>query len=877
MRYWVYINDKVEGPFTEDKLVTLQGFTPDTLICSEDAANSGNQEWVKASTIFEFDQIEPTPSTQPAANLAQEPTAETTTPPAQNTEALAAALLAKLDSLTNQLSEVQSKLDGMQVKLDESISAQQKASDEAAERAEALAAQVDSFATLSHPDSHTDDNPFTQTDSLSQDSPAAAPLPDTEALLETPNSIDLDAYSAAEEPTANQLDDDAVLNAALTSLHNKETAPAPSQDADYTIQDLLHPEESQTLETPQPEQTPTENVADNKPQPSSEEDAAKEAVLAELTSPAASEEVVDQIIKEKEAEQKQEADKKDSLSKRLIAAGAAAASAAATFVGLKAKTEDNTVQNEPESSAAITQEQPQETAAQAQTKPSAEQDVPPQETATPEVVTTQEALSPLPTEQHAEPEQQEQPAAAPDLQPVTLDNPEAAPATTAEPEPLAQEDIYAIPSLQESAAPVEDKPKEQPVDDSAIQELVPGAATEQNEPGALISEADLREAFADRAPETQSVEQLFGIGETPSQETNATNTPAPEQDLSSLGETEELPGLDEATPTAPAVNPNELTEIELKEGSTYLISDFVPPASSDAIEQAYAKRDGKTIPPVKENTSAKPASKTESIEIQEFVSTPKNISQEPEQPVSKEAEATVTVSQVVLENTIKPKRGAALDIKTVPMVPEPAQSDRLQIDGLEDDINTQHDLKEADIKPAGKTAKMVVGSLIALLLAGVIYGMLGFMELIPAKFNILAPKEEVATAEQEAQLDEMLGPSDMPATAATTDGADQTVAPQNTQDIVLQEVQNYMLANGYSLKQYIELKHPTMVDAITWTISSAVDPDTYSVLVKVPPENPQSFKTSYRFNYNAVSRTLEPTISDARNLLNSVNQPLPRK
>ena len=62
MRYWVYINDKVEGPYDENKLVTLNGFTPDTLICAENAASGGSQEWVKASSVFEFDTVtEPQP------------------------------------------------------------------------------------------------------------------------------------------------------------------------------------------------------------------------------------------------------------------------------------------------------------------------------------------------------------------------------------------------------------------------------------------------------------------------------------------------------------------------------------------------------------------------------------------------------------------------------------------------------------------------------------------------------------------------------------------------------------------------------------------------------------------------------------------------
>lgn len=87
--------------------------------------------------------------------------------------------------------------------------------------------------------------------------------------------------------------------------------------------------------------------------------------------------------------------------------------------------------------------------------------------------------------------------------------------------------------------------------------------------------------------------------------------------------------------------------------------------------------------------------------------------------------------------------------------------------------------------------------------------------------------------------------------------------------------------NGYTLQQYIEARHPAAKGLITWDISTAVDPDNYSILVKVPPENPQSFKISYRFNYNTVTKALDPTISDAKNLLDSVSQsmgmPLPQQ
>lgn len=109
------------------------------------------------------------------------------------------------------------------------------------------------------------------------------------------------------------------------------------------------------------------------------------------------------------------------------------------------------------------------------------------------------------------------------------------------------------------------------------------------------------------------------------------------------------------------------------------------------------------------------------------------------------------------------------------------------------------------------------------------------------------------------------------AQTAAQPAAQQTPAA-NPMDTVLDEVKNYPLMNGYTLKQFIEAKHPAAKDLITWDISTAVDPDNYSVLVKVPPENPQSFKISYRFNYNTVTKALDPTISDAKNLLDSAAQ-----
>ena len=145
MRYWVYINDKVDGPYDDNKLVTLNGFSKDTLICSEEVASGGGQEWVKASSIFEFDEV---PVQEAAAEV----------PAANNVAADAvqtASLLAKLDSLTQEISHLQQKLDSMQTHLDEALEqnkqlAQQAALQQAANEAISTdtAAQTDSQPTL---------------------------------------------------------------------------------------------------------------------------------------------------------------------------------------------------------------------------------------------------------------------------------------------------------------------------------------------------------------------------------------------------------------------------------------------------------------------------------------------------------------------------------------------------------------------------------------------------------------------------------------------------------------------------------------------------------------------------------------------------------
>ena len=560
------------------------------------------------------------------------------------------------------------------------------------------------------------------------------------------------------------------------------------------------------------EQAQAKEHKEETPAPAAE-NTAKDALLNELTAEPKKEDVLDQLIKEKETE------KKGNTFKMAAAAAVGAVAGLAAAEGLKEE-------KEPAPGLETVQDAAAEPVEEKKTLDFSDESQSPALSIAADVNEPEKHEEVLPAEQ------------MPADVPAVTETPQAEPAPAAE----------HLPSLEGAGKePVQEAEKEK---EATLQELVPGAKTEKPD-GVLITEQDLKEAFTERSSQDdQSVEQLFGVP--------AAQQPAPAAEPAQAAS---LPQFSDQTADKPLPvgNPNDLTEIELKEGSTYLISDFVPPA------QANANALPKELEKANTKAEKEKAENKEETGVQEMVS-PLKQTETPVAP-AQDAPSDVTVSQVILENTIKTKRGATLDIKTVPMVPEPAQSERLNLDGMEDDINTQHDLKAADVKPQSKAVKATVGVLVALVLAAAIYAMLGLMNLLPASVNVFANKQQAEAQQTEdfnAQMDEILGsqPAQTPE-AAPAPAADPTQA-------VLADVQNYPLANGYTLKQYIEARHPASVDLITWDISTAVDPDNYSVLVKVPPENPQSFKISYRFNYNAVTKALDPTISDAKNLLDSV-------
>src|SRR5579864_4844358 len=49
MRYWIWWNDLIQGPFELDELTSLKAFSEDLLVCMED-----RQEWIPASRIADL-------------------------------------------------------------------------------------------------------------------------------------------------------------------------------------------------------------------------------------------------------------------------------------------------------------------------------------------------------------------------------------------------------------------------------------------------------------------------------------------------------------------------------------------------------------------------------------------------------------------------------------------------------------------------------------------------------------------------------------------------------------------------------------------------------------------------------------------------------
>ena len=898
----------MEGPFEEDKLVTLEGFTPDTLLCSETTEAGANQEWVKASTVFEFDPLEstitralPTPeelntavtpagTTDPnltqalkEAHFASQAPAPQEAAPSSDATRL---ILEKLDSLTREI-------EGLKQKMEEVItaaSAQQHVVSYGEEQKTASlsaipAPELDVANTITltnrdmstHTETPMDDSSATTESLVSQAESLVAkanqPENKTEDFL---HGIDLASDTTPSEPPAElplggKGEEEVVLRSALDSLYGvKIQEEQTEKEKESTFQDLLNPNKGKSSDQ-EPAVKPTLEDA-LKAVEAANPEKQKEEVLQQFA-PSEHKDFIAEALAE--AEQESQAKQAE--------------------VKAEAPAKEEPVKEAPAPALeGLTPVTPQQEAAIKTDLPSPENEVPVLSIAPEEAPAKEE---PVKEEAPAMSELPQIPETAAPQQADTRDMGEEVPLKTVsamlpglaslggdEPQPQQAQPAAAAPVVEQETH-----------DTETIQELVPGAKLDKEssevvstktdtQDANLISAEDLKNATAETAEAAEPAFFDSPAASTPAPQAEApAQTPEALPSLEPAAEVQQMPVAQEPAPatveeqltevpaaaelekttTQAEYTPNDLTEIELKEGSTYLISDFVPPAQ--ASDFAAAAQDAMARSQDALKNAAKDAQKADELAVEEVV--PVNKQQEaaaqaapaPEMPVPG---AEVTVSQIILENTIKTKRGAALDIKTVPMVKDPADSQRLDLSDTElQDVTMQHDLKSADLTPAPKKAKTMVMAVMMVVLLGAIYAGVAYLQLIPDNMNFINPKPAVSAEEQQAQMEEML-PSQEPA---------QPAAPQvSPADRALTEVKNYALPNGMTLEQLIASRHPNAGNMIEWTISTAVDPDNYSVMAKVPPENPQSFKISYRFNYNTVTKALEPTISDSKNLLMSV-------
>ena len=847
MRYWVYINDKVDGPHNEAELVTLPGFTPDTLICSEASASSGNQQWLKASSVFEFDQ-----EAEEGGGLDSK-TKE--------------MLFAKLDALMDEFAELRTRLNDMQTRLELKIEQVPTAKLQTSANAHDILtsdAEPEAVLTQEEKTEGAEQGPAPTEDMI-----ASAAFEATQQQSQEP----------APAETMEPAKDDLIIRSAMDSMYNAQVA----SEAENTFQDLLTPVQAEQLSKE------AENVVEEKipaETTPTEEDAKKDALIKEITSPA-QDDVIDQIIEEKAAAE-QPAPKEEPAHNENIQTAAAAAMAGAAFGMATAEDtpaaaepqeepEGDLVDLTPQQEELPESDQPEELVPAAQETGSLEDLVPAQEPeAEPQeeqkeedkkeetldlganliseedlhdAVTDISLDAPHVQEPVEEPAAEEQPLVNEfgqlDLTPIGEQN------EPAEEEPAAEEPVEA-PAEEEQPEVAEEPAAEEPVEAPAEEEQ-PEVAEEP------VAEEPVEEPAEEEQPEVAEEPAAEEPVEEPAEEEQpeVAEEPAAEEPVEEPAEEEqpevaEEPAEGEETQEGEEVDAGELTEIQLKEGSTYLISDFVP--SAQVGEEAAPE----VQPTATEDTSSQ--------EVQDMLASFVQLHNDDEEDSEEDTQNTNAADAILdLDDPLKDRRGASYDIRTVPMVQDPTAGQRLNIEGFSeaDDINAQHDVKTAQ-NNSGSLNKLVIGILVGLLLIAGIYFVLAFTNMLPAKLNVLGSKKEApvaAAAATSAAMNELL-PDTTTATAPAVN--------LPSEEEVVAKIQQYMLPNGKTLKEFIEQKHANMrAEAITWKASVAPAPaeNEFSVMITVPPADAQSFKIPYRFTYNFVTNALTPTISDSKNLM----------
>lgn len=309
----------------------------------------------------------------------------------------------------------------------------------------------------------------------------------------------------------------------------------------------------------------------------------------------------------------------------------------------------------------------------------------------------------------------------------------------------------------------------------------------------------------------------------------AAPAPAPAPSLSIKEDTKPKP---EPAKEAPVVTQlgNTMSEIQLGNEKTSLISDFIPPSGME--EQNKKKEDSG---------------------VQEIV--------------ANFADTSISAGDPTLHQAPVIKRVKPADIKTNPLISASkaaaAAPDTTEKINFMDQLGTE---EETTIAPKTGMMKKVMIAVMAVILLVIIA--LGLMFTVKSfdVFGLFTPKQPAETADA-GPLPPRPQPSNPSAPAAPSMPQPAAPAPLSGNDSqILIDAQNYVLPNGMTLIGAVAAKNPMQASGVDWSIKQ-YDAANYIVSAKVPPVNDTSLMTIYRFNYMPSTRELKPLTSDSKNLL----------
>ncbi len=395
--------------------------------------------------------------------------------------------------------------------------------------------------------------------------------------------------------------------------------------------------------------------------------------------------------------------------------------------------------------------------------------------------------------------------------------------------------------INEIAEPVEE-PASEPVFEKVQQEAAPAV----QEPAYEMEEPSLEPALPveEPAPVSEPEEPAPAIEpEQPSAEQQPSEQPASvQEEAPAQGEMSALdaltmppsgqPAAQEQQGTAPVESVDDkflktftssIEEVFLDQ-PTSIISDYVPPTIS-ADNPLYDENDAPQMPAA--------------------------------QPQQEAQAGMADLTAHPADDVRQVKRIKPAAIKTVPMVaagdPIGADYNTPNIEEAVTELRTQSSL----VKGLKSFALMMV----------LLCAVLGFVAVL-ATMGILS--KDVSPIHY--IIDKVSGPGveetpDLQMPAASDEPAAEEEDPAKLMaDNIIRTAKNYTFADASTLEAKIRAAHRNNADLIQWSAEPAVDPASYSIAVKLPPNN-EGYSLTYRFNYNTSDGTLMPTTSESNNIM----------